>query len=62
MLNENFALFNMKLQSFGLNLLYFIFYPMIEFEKIKKRELLNSISRINKQLDNFKIDITKYIK
>ncbi len=62
MLNENFALFNMKLQSFGLNLLYFIFYPMIEFEKIKKRELLNSISRFNKQLDNFKIDITKYIK
>lgn len=62
MLNENFALFNMKLQSFGLNLLYFIFYPMIEFEKIKKRELLNSISRFNKQLDNFKINITKYIK
>lgn len=62
MLNENFALFNMKLQSFGLNLLYFIFYPMIEFEKTKKRELLNSISRFNEQLDNFKINITKYIK
>lgn len=58
MSNQNSEIFNGKLEQFGYDILYFMFYPIIQMEVNNRRDLLNSISIQNK----FKIDIRKYIK